>query len=113
MIEQSRTALQFYYDWQQAVAVILGMILQFAIGDKRGAKMVLVITLSSVFIALFIVPAGLESMNIDQSSKMANAAYALSALISVEIIALFIKVLPRAASAKLKRFLEVSEDDLQ
>lgn len=112
MIEQGRTALQFYTDWQQAVAVILGMILQFAMGGKKGLKMFLTIAVSSVFIALFIVPAGLELINIDQSSKLANAAYALSALISVEILALMMNVMPRAASLRLKSFLGV-QDDMQ
>lgn len=110
MINETHKALQFYYEWQAMVAVILGMILQFALGDKRGTKIAFVIGVSSIFVALFIVPAIIEVIGINPIGKVAVALYALSAIVSVEMLAIMIKILPEAMRIRTKRFLGVQND---
>ena len=118
-------AAQFMMDWQILSGVLLGMVLQFAMGDKRTAKVALLIALSSIFAAWFIVPALIEGVNlsvrhfhgaaevIPPDGKIAKALYALSALISVELLAFTLRVLPIAIRVRTKRFLGVDHDPFQ
>lgn len=109
------TAESIYNFWHEAqviAAVVLGMLIQFAMGDKRGFKIALIVAMSSVFVALFIVPAIIEISGIDPAGKVSVALYALSAIMSVELLAVFIKLLPKALSIRTKRFLGV-ENDIQ
>lgn len=101
---------QFYQEWQAMAAVIFGMILQFALGNKRGAKIAIIIALSSIFVALFIVPAIIEVTGINPAGKVSIALYALSAIMSVELLAMFIKLLPEALRIRTKKFLGVQND---
>lgn len=112
MINETSKAMQFYAEWQAMVAVLFGMILQFALGDKRGTKIAFIIGLSSVFVALFIVPAVIEIAGLNPAGKVAIALYALSAILSVELMAVLIKLLPEAMRIRTKRFLGV-ENDMQ
>ena len=107
MINGVDKAMQVYNEIQGTVAVMLGLLLQYFLGDKKGAKIALTITMSTLFVALFITPAIIESLNIEQHSKIANAIYALSALVSVEFLAIIIKVLPEALRDRTKKFLGV------
>lgn len=91
-------------------AVIFGMILQFALGDKRGAKIAFIIATSSIFVALFIVPAIIEVVGLNPAGRVAVALYALSAIMSVELLAMFIKLLPEALRVRTKKFLGVEND---
>lgn len=110
MINETNRALQFYSEWQAMVAVMLGMILQFALGDRRGTKIAFIIGLSSIFVALFIVPAIIEVVGLNPIGKVAIALYALSAIVSVEILAIMIRILPEAMRIRTKRFLGVEND---
>lgn len=110
MTHEASKAAQFYQEWQAMAAVIFGMILQFALGDKRGAKIAFIIATSSIFVALFIVPAIIEVVGLNPAGRVAVALYALSAIMSVELLAMFIKLLPEAMRARTKRFLGVEND---
>lgn len=110
MIQEASRVAQFYQEWQEMAAVIFGMILQFALGDKRGAKIAFVIAMSSIFVAMFIVPAIIEVAGLDPAGKVAIALYALSAIMSVELLAMFIKLLPEALRVRTKKFLGVFND---
>lgn len=110
MIHEASKAAQYYHEWQAMAAVIFGMILQFALGDKRGAKIAFIIAMSSIFVALFIVPAIIEVVGLNPAGKVAVALYALSAIMSVELLAMFIKLLPEALRVRTKRYLGVQND---
>lgn len=112
MIHGADKVVQFYNEIQTTFAVLMGMALQFALGDHRGFKIAITIALSSVFVALFIVPAIVELMEINPAGKVAIAMYALSAIMSVEMLAIIIKVMPKALRIRTKRFLGV-ENDMQ
>lgn len=103
--------MQYYNEIQGVAAVILGLLLQYFLGDGRGAKIALIITLSTLFVALFIAPAIIEALNINPASKLSNAIYALSALMSVEMLAIFIKVLPEAIRIRTEKYLGVKDVD--
>lgn len=109
-MNETEKVLKVYSEVQGLVAVMLGLLLQYFLGDKRGAKIALVITLSTLFVALFIAPAIVETLGINPVSKIANAIYALSALMSVEIIAFCIRVLPEAVRVKAEKYLGVRDE---
>lgn len=101
--------IQYYNEIQGVAAVILGLFLQYFLGDGKGAKIAFIITLSTLFVALFIAPAIVEALNINPTSKLSNAIYALSALMSVELLAIFIKFLPDAIRVKTEQYLGVKD----
>ena len=104
--------LQYYNEVQQMVAVLFGMFLQFFLGDRRGFKMIVTIAASAIFVSLFIMPAIIEILNIEPTSKVANALFALSAIMSVELLAIIITIAPKAIRAKMTAFLGVRNDSL-
>lgn len=106
------TPVQFSNEIKITSGVVFGLILQYFLGDKRGFRVLVTIAASSIFVALFIVPAAIEIFNINPSSKFAIAMYALSAFVSVEILVLLIKYLPKAISDRITRALGV-QDDMQ
>ena len=111
-------AVQVYYEFQSIFAVIFGMFVQFIFGDKRTWRIGLLIFVSAVFVSLYIVPVMLEIMTIFTSMDMsadgviAITMYALSSLLSMEILAIIISVLPKGISARLKKYLGVPNDKL-
>jgi hypothetical protein len=109
MVDPTHKLLVYFNEIQGMVAVIFGMFLQFFLGDQRGFKMAITIATSSIFVALFIMPAVLEILKIEQTGKVAVAMYALSAIVSVEIIAVFLTVVPRALRTKLVSFLGIKD----
>lgn len=111
MIHGADKVLIFYGEVQAIVAVMLGLMLQYFMGEQRGGKIAFTITLSTLFVALFITPAVIEVAGINPDGKVAIALYALSAIMSVEMLAILIKVLPEAMRVRTKKFLGV-EDDL-
>lgn len=111
MLNGTDKVMQYYNEIQGVAAVILGLLLQYFLGDGRGAKIALIITLSTLFVALFIAPAIIEALGVNPASKLSNAIYALSALMSVEMLAIFIKVLPEAVRIKTEKYLGVKNAD--
>jgi len=81
-------------------AVIFGMCVQFFIGKSKTAKVALTIVVSSLFVALYIVPVIVEIVGVPDTSKIAISLYALSSLISVELLAVLITLLPGAIRRK-------------
>ena len=107
MTNDASRILQFYQEIQVTVAVLFGMFVQFFLGDRRGLKVAFTVVISSLFVALFIVPAIIEVAGLKPDSKVAIAFYALSAVISIEMLAVILKVLPEAIRIRTKRFLGV------
>ena len=110
MINESSKIAQFYSEWQAMVAIIFGMILQYRLGEKKGREIALTIGISTIFVALYVVPVIIESLNLNPASKWANAIYGLSAIISVEILVLIVKALPKAAQNRVNRFFGVDDE---
>lgn len=108
--------VQMYHEIQTIFAIVFGMCLQFVFGEKRTVKVGILIFSSSVFVAMYIVPLFIEllnnvaSINIKGDSKTAIAMYALSSLLSMEILAMTISFLPDALKIKVTKFLGVMND---
>jgi len=109
MTNEASRVLQFYQEIQVTVAVLFGMFVQFFLGERKGFKVAFTVVVSSLFVALFIVPAILEVAGIKADSKLAVALYALSAVISIEMLSIILKVLPEAIRIRTKRFLGVED----
>ena len=114
-LHHTSALMQFYQEIQSTVAVIFGMVVQFIFGDRRTLRMFMLIVISSVFVAMYIVPSFIDLLTIltkhkiDHDSRFAITLYALSSLLSMEILAFIIKVLPSKASAKLSKFLGIQD----
>lgn len=109
MTNEASRVLQFYQEIQVTVAVLFGMFVQFFLGDKRGFKVAFTVVISSLFVALFIVPAIIEVAGLEVYPKVCIAFYALSAVISIEMLSVILKVLPEAIRIRTKRFLGVED----
>jgi hypothetical protein len=114
MTSGAEKAIEAYNQIQGLVAVIMGLLLQYFLGDKKGARIAIIITTSTLFVALFIAPAIIEIIsifvNINPAGKIAIAIYALSALMSMELLAILITVLPSAIGIKIKKLLGVENE---
>lgn len=109
MYETLAKANGFFTDVQVMSAVIFGMFVQFFLGSPKNLKIAITVVLSSLFLALFIMPAVIETVGLNPDSKLAISLYALSAVMSIELLAILLKVLPAAISTKAKQYLGVED----
>lgn len=107
--------VQMYHEVQTLFAIIFGMCLQFVFGEQRTIKVGILIFSSALFVAMYLVPVFIEFLNsvantnIKGDSKTAIAMYALSSLLSMEILAMTIKFLPATISIKVTKYLGVTD----
>jgi len=95
------------HESQIMTAIIFGMFIQFFFGGSRTLKIAVTITSSSVFVAMYVVSPAIELIGISEESKVAIGLYALSSLISMEMLAILLIVLPGAFKQRLQKYLEV------
>ncbi len=104
----------FYYESQTWFAVIFGMFVQFIFGDKRTLRIGWLIVVSSIFVAMYVMPIIIELINlipvinIEPGSRVAIGMYAVSSLLSMEILAIIISFLPDAMKSRITKLLGVS-----
>ena len=97
------------HESQIMFAVIFGMFIQFFFGDSKTVKVASAIVVSSVFVAMYIVSPAIELIGISDDSRVAVGMYALSSLISMEMLSLLITFMPNMVKERLKKFLEVGK----
>ncbi len=102
--------LHVFNEVQMTVAVLFGMFMQFFIGTTKTWRVACYIFCSSLFVAWYIVFPIVEMMDIEQSGRIAVSMGAISSLISTEIIAILIKVAPKAFRQKLVKYLGLKDD---
>ncbi len=95
------------HESQIMTAIIFGMFIQFFFGGSKTWRVALAITFSSVFVAMYVVSPLIEISGICEDSKVAVGLYALSSLISMEMLAIALTVLPEAFKQRLQKYLEV------
>ncbi len=103
---------QLYQEFQALFAVIFGMVVQFVFGDSKTWRMFFLIFVSSLFIAVYVMPSFIDLIDIKPDGNFAITLYALSSLMSMEILAILISVLPRAIKGKVSKFLGVPDGKL-
>ena len=106
-------AAQFYQEIQSIAAVVFGMVMQFVLGDAKNWRMFFLIVSSGLSIAVFLMPSVVEFLKIKTDGNFAITLYWLSSLLSVEILAIIMRVLPRGVSIRLSKFLGVQDDKLK
>jgi len=99
------------HESQIMFAVIFGMFVQFFLGSTKTFKIASAIVVSSIFVAMYVVSPIIEVANISEDSKLAISLYALSSLISMELIAVLLTVLPNAIKDRLLKYLEFKNVD--
>jgi len=101
---------------QLSFALILGMIIQYMMGDKKGRRIFWLIVVSSLFTAMMISNLiysldGKEFFgfifNITPTSPLIIIGVGLSALISMEMVAITMVLLPQTLRKKIKAKLEI------
>ncbi len=97
------------HESQIMTAIIFGMFIQFFFGGSRTWRVALAITFSSVFVAMYIVSPAIEILGICDESKTAVALYALSSLISMEMLAIVLTIMTMAFKEKLTKYLGVKD----
>lgn len=102
--------MQVFNEIQMTVAVLFGMFMQFFLGENKTWRVAFTILFSSVFVAMYVVSPLVEIIGIEYSSKKAIALYALSSLISTELIAILIILTPKAFRQKLVKYLGIKDD---
>jgi len=100
----SRT-LQLFNELQGTIAVLLGILLQILMGEKKGVRIILTMATSAIFISGFVAPPLLDLVNVEAGSKLYNMALGLSAIVSIPLVAIIIDILPEAVRIRTKRFL--------
>ena len=93
------------------LGVLSGGLLQYSFSKNKGYRVLLIITLSSIFMSLFILDPILTTSGVSESSPIRVVAFSCSALISVELINIIIRVLPKAATARLGEILGIKENE--
>lgn len=106
-------AMQIFNEIQMIVAVLFGMAMQFFLGENKTAKVALGVIASSVFVAMYVVAPAIEFFGLEGDSKLAIALYAMSSLISMEIIAILILIMPKIFRQKVFKWLGVKDDGLK
>lgn len=97
------------HESQIMTAIIFGMFIQFFFGGSRTWRVALTISFSSVFVAMYIVSPIIEISGISEESRVAVGLYALSSLISMEMLAILLTVMPEAFKQRLRKYLEVTK----
>ena len=104
------SAMVTLFHLKALTGVFSGAILQYFFGVKKGYRIAFIIALSSLFVAFFILSPMLDHYEITPDSSIRIIVYSLSALISVELISLIIKVLPAHLSKRLLKGLGVDNN---
>lgn len=112
MLNETNRWLQFYAEWQAAIAIFSGTILQMLFLENPNKKIIATIAVSAVFVAVYVAYPALEYMGIDLGGKIATGVFALSAFLSIAfltmLIAIFntiVSMLPEAARAVINKYL--------
>ncbi len=94
---------------QVMVAVIFGAFVQFFFGKTKNAKVAVTVVVSSIFVALYIVPPIVELLRIASDGSWAITLYALSSVVSIEILSMVIAILPLAMRERVEEYLQIME----
>ena len=112
----------FIHETQLYAAILLGMLIQYMFSTTKTAKALFVIVTITIFSAWFLVPMAIDILNlflngvgiayqIEHGSRIATGLYATSSLISVELVAILIKVMPKLAQEKINKYLGVKDEN--
>jgi len=108
----------FFQQTKELWAVMLGMFVQYWFGEDKCKRVVIAIVLSTLVVAMYFVPMFIEVLNmalskisleIEPDSKIIIALYAFSTIISVDILAIAINILPRGLRSQAKKYLGVED----
>ena len=109
MIEWYVKAQAFVHEMQVTVAVLFGMFVQFFLGKTKNSRVAVTVVVSSLFVALYIVPPFIEWLKFKPDGAFAISTYALSSVLSIEILSFGIWLLPAAARKKAEEYLGVTQ----
>lgn len=111
----------FFQQSKELWAVMLGMFIQYWFGEQKCYRVVMTIVLATLVVALFFVPMVIEvldmilsklfQLHVTEDGKIAIALYAFSTIISVDILAMAINLLPKAMKAQAKKYLGIPDEN--
>jgi len=89
------------------IGLLLGTLMQFILGHKKSRNKIrfaIFIITSSIFSAIFVVTPIVEHYNLGHT-RIAGSAYALSSIISLQIISFITSSLPEAIRNKVLEYI--------
>ena len=95
--------------WQSETALIFGMVLQFFLSPVKNVKIFTAILLSSFFVAIYVIDPFIDVMRIETGTNMEKSLYAISSLLSMEILSLIINIVPKGVSMFLRKKLGLKD----
>jgi len=101
------------FQMKLVIAVLAGTSLQYLFALRKGFRVLLLIFGSSAFLALFVLDPLLDWLEVASESGIRTIVFSLSALISVELISLFIRLAPRAIQSKALHYLGADKRDFE
>lgn len=107
MKDALNNVLGLIHESQIVTGVIFGMVMQFFFVSTRTWRVAVSITFSSIFVAMYVISPIIESSNIEENSDLAIGMYALSSLVSMELLSIIILFAPEAIKLRLKKMLGV------
>jgi hypothetical protein len=99
------------FDLKMISGVVLGGILQFIFSTRKTLKLLFVITISTWFIAFFIIDPLMYALGVRPNDPLRVAVLSLCGLISVETITLTIKLLPEVMRERVVNSLHIGSNN--
>ncbi len=97
------------HESQIMTAIIFGMFMQFFLVSNKTWRVAAFIGASGMFVASYVVYPAIEFVGIEESSRLAVSIYALSSLLSMEILAIILTFFPLAVKDRLTKILGIKD----
>ncbi len=97
------------HESQVMTAIIFGMFMQFFLVSSKTWRVAVFIGASAMFVASYVVSPTIEYIGIAEDSRIAVSIYALSSLLSMEILAIILTFFPLAVKARLTKILGIKD----
>ena len=100
--------LSIAYSSQVELAIVFSMFFQFFLTPKKNLKIFLTIVFSTIFMSIMVVPVAVDALELTGNAE--RLIYGFTALLSMELLAMLIVILPKGAKKTLKIWLEIEDD---
>ena len=97
-------------DYVLGSGMAMGMILQYVFNTKQGLRPIIIIILSTVFLAFSVLWPLMDYFAIEADSPLRIVVISLTALMSEVLLVILMQVLPAGLSSKLKGYLGVKDE---
>ena len=102
-----------FTEWSNIVALLFGIVGQLLSEEQVTKRFVLNLVWSSILVGVYLMPVLMEYMHIDPTSNLAKSMYALSPMISLQLVALLVAVLPKVLRTRVLHMFGVTDKEMK